>query len=422
MMSGFCRDCYTKATHAAHACHACGSPRLVYHQELDTLSIVHIDCDAFYAAVEKRDNPELKDKPLIIGGGHRGVVSTACYLARINGVKSAMPMFKALQLCPQAIVIKPNMARYKAVSVQLRALMDELTPIVEPLSIDEAFLDLSGTEKLHGALPAQTLARFSAKVESVLGITISIGLSYNKYLAKLASDMDKPRGFKIIGRTDAKAHLAALPVTRLWGVGPAMQTKLNRAGFKTIGDIQHGSIDQLTRLCGTEALRLFNLAQGEDLRRVSSQRIRKSLSSETTFPQDISDPEELARQVRRAADQVGQQLRQLNLMATNVTLKLKTADFRSITRTKQLPRPTQTAADLLEIALPMLYGIATGIQFRLIGIGVSFSPQDMLSLTLDPQHDRRHRLESALDTVRTRFGNQALGLKEGHPKSKPSFE
>ena len=189
----FCRDCLHDLDIAARRCGECGSPRLVRHAALPSLTFAHIDCDAFYATVEKRDNPELADKPVIIGGGKRGVVSAACYISRTFGVRSAMPMFKALALCPSAIVIPPDMAKYVRVGREVRRAMQALTPLVEPLSIDEAFLDLGGTQRVHGMIPAKVLARFARKVEGDIGITVSVGLSCNKFLAKIASDMDKPR-------------------------------------------------------------------------------------------------------------------------------------------------------------------------------------------------------------------------------------
>ena len=201
---GFCRDCLQDFATPTKRCKNCGSPRLVTHPEIHDLAIAHIDCDAFYASIEKRDNPELRDKPVIVGGQIRGVVSTACYIARIHGIKSAMPMFKAMKLCPNAIVVKPNMAKYAAAGKIVREIMFEFTPLVQPVSIDEAFLDLSGTEKLHGASPALSLARLVKRIETEVGITASVGLSHNKFLAKLASDFEKPRGFSIIGKSETR--------------------------------------------------------------------------------------------------------------------------------------------------------------------------------------------------------------------------
>ena len=207
-MDTLCRDCGARPPADAGTCPGCGSSRLVRHGALHDLTIAHLDCDAFYAAIEKRDRPELRDVPVIVGGRHRGVVAACCYVARTYGVHSAMPMFQALRACPEATVIKPDMKKYVAVGRAIRAMMQELTPLVEPLSIDEAFMDLSGTSSLHGASPAQSLAALALRVEETHRITVSIGLSYNKFLAKIASDLDKPRGFSVIGRAEARSFLA----------------------------------------------------------------------------------------------------------------------------------------------------------------------------------------------------------------------
>ncbi len=226
-MPTLCRDCLTQFDAGAR-CPSCRSPRLLAHPELNQLSIAHMDCDAFYASVEKRDNPDLRDKAVIVGGGTRGVVSTCCYLARIHGVRSAMPMFQALKLCPEAVVVKPRMSVYVDASRAIRAMMEALTPAIEPLSLDEAFLDLTGTERLHGAPPAVVLARLIKRMEDELSLSGSVGLSHNKFLAKIASDLDKPRGFSIIGRAETEAFLRPKPVRIIWGVGTAAQASLER--------------------------------------------------------------------------------------------------------------------------------------------------------------------------------------------------
>ena len=235
-MPALCRNCLTSFDDGAR-CPACRSPRVTRHPELFDLGIAHMDCDAFYASVEKRDNPDLADKPVIIGGGRRGVVSTACYVARIRGVRSAMPMFQALRLCPDAVVIKPRMSLYADVSRQIRAMMEELTPSIEPLALDEAFLDLTGTARLHGHPPAVMLARLVKRMQSELGITGSIGLSHNKFLAKVASDLDKPHGFSVIGRAETADFLRDKPVRMIWGVGQAAQASLEQAGIRSFRDL-----------------------------------------------------------------------------------------------------------------------------------------------------------------------------------------
>src|SRR5262245_1877853 len=287
-MPGFCRDCLTELADRAPRCSACGSPRAARHPQLNALAIAHVDCDAFYATIEKRDNPALNDKPLIIGGGKRGVVSTACYVARTYGVHSAMPMFKALKACPHATVLKPDMAKYVRVGRDVRKLMFELTPQVEPLSIDEAFMDLTGTDRLHGMSPARSLARFARRVESEIGITVSIGLSANKFLAKIASDLDKPRGFAVLGKDEAVAFLATKPVGFIWGVGKASAARLQRDGFNTVADLQRADETGLMKRYGVEGRRLWRLARGIDDRFVNAERETKSVSAETTFSEDIS--------------------------------------------------------------------------------------------------------------------------------------
>src|ERR1700724_2051079 len=234
----FCRDCLGDLEMAARRCSLCGSPRLVRHHALPALTLAHIDGGPFFPPVEKRDNPELADKPVIIGGGKRGVVSAACYVARTFGVRSAMPMFKALALCASATVIRPDIAKYVRVGREVRHAMQALTRWVEPLSIDEAFLDLAGTERVHGMIPAKVLARFAREVERDIGITVSVGLSCNKFLAKIPPDMDKPRGFAALDAAEARAMLADKPVGFIFGVGPATQEKLSQSGFRTIAELQ----------------------------------------------------------------------------------------------------------------------------------------------------------------------------------------
>jgi DNA polymerase IV len=384
---------------------------LVHHGELFDLAIAHVDCDAFYAAIEKRDDPSLADKPVIIGGARRGVVSTACYIARINGVRSAMPMFKALKLCPDAVVIKPNMEKYSAVGREVRALMLELTPLVEPLSIDEAFLDLTGTEALHRMAPANTLVRFSNRVQSEIGITVSIGLSHNKFLAKIASDFRKPRGFSVIGRAETLEFLRDKPVGMIFGVGAAMQKKLARDGITRIGDLQRASETDLGRAYGSMGLRLSRLSRGLDDRRVSPDRATKSVSSETTFEEDISDPEQLTRILWRLSETVSRRLKKAGLSGRTVTLKLKTADFRTLTRSHTLPSTTQLADRIFEDGRRLLRDAADGTKFRLIGIGVSeFGAEDLdaLSDLIDTGPARRAAAERAVDAVRDKFGRDAV--------------
>jgi len=375
------------------------------------MAIAHIDCDAFYAAVEKRDDPSLNDKPLIIGGGQRGVVSTACYIARTYGVRSAMPMFQARRLCPHAVIVKPDMAKYLRVGREVRARMLALTPLVEPLSIDEAFLDLSGTERLHRMTPAKALAHFSKEVESEIGITVSIGLASNKFLAKIASDLDKPRGFSVLSQSEAAAFLAPKPVTFIWGVGKAMGATLAAAGFTTIADIQRSDETELMRRFGVEGRRLWRLARGIDDRSVSPDREAKSVSAETTFERDVSDFRSLERTLWDMTERVSARLKAQEIAGHTVTLKLKTADFRIRTRAHTLEAPTQLAARIFAAARELLAREADGTKFRLLGVGLSAldeadaaDPDDLI----DVRARRTAAAEHAVDRVRKKFGSDAV--------------
>jgi DNA polymerase IV len=410
-MAGFCRDCLADAPEHGERCRACGSPRLARHRELARLAIAHVDCDAFYATIEKRDDPSLRDKPVIVGGGKRGVVTTACYIARIHGVRSAMPMYQARRLCPQAIVVPPDMAKYARVGRQVRALMLELTPLVEPLSIDEAFMDLSGTARLHGITPAKSLARFARRVEEQLGITVSIGLSSNKFLAKIASDLDKPRGFAIIGPDEAPTFLAAKPVTFIWGVGRVMEGRLVRDGYRTIADLQRADESELMRRYGGEGLRLARLAHGVDTRAVCAERETKSVSAETTFEQELSSFRPLARQLWELSEKVSARLKTGELAGSTVTLKLKSADFRLRTRANTLLAPTQLASKIFAAARELLARETDGTKYRLIGVGVSAltlaADADPIDL-VDIEGRRTAAVEHAVDRLRKKFGRAAV--------------
>ncbi len=410
-MSPFCRDCLTTQSEGARRCRACGSPRLVDHPARDRLTIAHVDCDAFYAAVEKRDDPSLRDRPLIVGGGKRGVVATACYLARISGVRSAMPMFEALKRCPDAVVIKPDMEKYARVGREVRAMMLALTPLVEPVSIDEAFLDLSGTERLHGASPALTLARFAARVEAEIGITVSVGLSVNKFLAKIASDLDKPRGFSIIAGEDAVAFLSERPVGILPGIGDSARNRLAGLNVHRVGDLTRVGAERLQGALGRDALRLMALAEGRDGRPVRPTREAKSVSAETTFAADIARFDELRPILWRLCERVSSRLKRSELAAGSVTLKLKDARFRLRTRTRGGLPPTQLAESLFRAGEPMLRAACDGTPFRLIGIGggdlCAGLHADRGDLA-DQGIERLARREAALDRVREKFGAGAI--------------
>jgi DNA polymerase-4 len=370
-MPGFCRDCRHDLPEGAGRCRACGSPRLLRHSELDTLAIAHVDCDAFYATIEKRDDPSLADKPVIVGGRQRGVVLTCCYVARTFGVRSAMPMFEARRLCPHATVVRPDMEKYARVGREVRALMHKLTPLVEPVSIDEAFMDLTGTARLHGMSPAKALAGFAGEVATSLGITVSIGLSCNKFLAKIASDLDKPRGFAVLGSGEAARFLAPKPVSLIFGVGKVAQQRLERDGLRTIGDLQRADERELTRRYGAEGARLARLARGVDDRPVKADCETKSISAETTFDHDIAELRQLELRLWRLTEKVSARLKTNALAGSTVTLKLKTADFRIRTRASSLGHPTQLAARIFAAGRDLLHARSTAPCSPLIGIGVS---------------------------------------------------
>jgi DNA polymerase-4 len=410
-MPAFCRDCLAPVPATNARCGRCGSPRLVRHPELDRLAIAHVDCDAFYAAVEKRDDPSLRDLPVIIGGGRRGVVSTACYIARTYGVKSAMPMFKALKLCPDAVVIRPDMAKYVRVGREVRARMLALTPLVEPMSIDEAFLDLHGTEALHGMAPARVLARFAASVEREVGITVSVGLAPNKFLAKIASDLDKPRGFSVIGAAEAAEFLATKPVSIIWGVGKVAAERLAADGFRTVGDLAGADEAHLAHRYGAEGLRLARLARGRDDRPVVAEHETKSISNEITFDVDIAALDELEPVLWRLSEKVARRLKAAGFAGHTVTLKLKSADFHLKTRARALPHPTRLARRIFDAGRELLAREVDGTRYRLIGIGVSnltdiaeADPADLI----DTSGPRTAAMEAAVDALKDKFGSGAV--------------
>jgi len=409
---GLCRDCDSVSpANRLGRCPSCGSPRRIRHPELHDLAIAHLDCDAFYAAVEKRDRPELVDQPVMVGGSKRGVVAACCYIARAYGVHSAMPMFKALRLCPHAVVIPPDMAKYAAVGRQVRELMREATPLVEPISIDEAFLDLTGTERAHHASPAVALARLARRIEQALGITVSIGLSYNKFLAKVASDLDKPRGFAVIGRAEATAFLAPKPVSLIWGVGAALKARLAQRGIATIGDLQALDEATLVRHYGAMGRRLAHFARGDDDRTVEPVRPMKSISAETTFSEDLSALDALEREMWPLAEAVSRRLKRAERAATVVTLKLKTARFELRTRRMTLANPTQLADQLWRTARHLLAHEADGTPYRLIGVGTeglvdagAADPGDLF----DRPKGAPAQVERVIDALRERIGPDAI--------------
>ncbi len=375
-LTGFCRDCLAHPLPAPPGgmgqrtrCPACGSPRLRFHAEWDRLTIAHIDCDAFYASVEKRDRPDLRHRPVIVGGGERGVVAAACYVARGAGVRSAMPMGQALRLCPDATVFPPQISKYATVSRSLRRRFLALTPLVEPLALDEAFLDLTDPEARQHVPPALLLANLAREVEANLGITLSIGLGPNKLLAKIASDLDKPRGFALIGATEAAGFLAPKPVSLLWGVGKALAAALEREGIRSIGELAAREPIWLAKRFGQVGLRLAEFSRGQDRRRVTPNRPTKSISAETTFRKDRTQTEDLVDALRPLTETVARRLQAADLLAAGVTIKLKTADFIQRTRSTSLAAPTQDADLLWRVGAELLRNDPLGTGIRLLGIG-----------------------------------------------------
>jgi DNA polymerase-4 len=409
-MKALCRDCFWTSEDAAPRCPACGSPRVLAHAELSGLSIAHMDCDAFYATVEKRDRPELRDRPVIVGGGKRGVVTTCCYIARISGVRSAMPMFKALKACPEAVVIKPDFTKYKFESQRILGMVGELTPLVQTLSLDEAWMDLSGTERLHRAPPALTLARLQARIERETGLTVSIGLAPNKFLAKIASDLDKPRGFSIIGGAEAESFLAPRAVGLLPGVGPSMVASLEKAGYRTIGQLARANVKDLAERWGAHGLRLADLAHGRDSRAVNPNEGRKGISAETTFNNDLASLADLEDVLAQLCEKVGRHARRAGVAGRVVTLKLRATDFRIVTRRRTIPVATQTAKTLFAVGRELLAKEVDGRPWRLIGIGIAdLIEADAAGADFFAGDEQRALAsETTLDAIRARFGPAAV--------------
>ncbi len=406
-----CRDCLHPFA-GPNACPKCHSPRVARHPELWQLSIAHMDCDAFYASVEKRDNPELRDVPIIVGGGQRGVVTTACYIARLYGVRSAMPIFQARKLCPQAVEVPIRMSVYVEASRQIRTLMDELTPIIEPLSLDEAFLDLTGTARLHKTPPAVQLAQLANRIHAEVGITISIGLSHNKFLAKIASDLDKPRGMALIGKAETTDFLKGKPVGMLWGVGPALQQKLAQEGIRKIDDLLRYTAKDLADRFGGMGLRLYDLSRGQDARKINTRAPVKSISRETTFSKDTADAEVLDGYLWRLSVETADRAKAKSMAGRVVVLKLKTSDFRQLSRRLTLETPAQHADTIYTIARRLLKPTLPQGPFRLLGVGLTeLCTEDAANAStdlLDIDAPKRRAIEQATDSIRDKFGKDAI--------------
>ena len=410
-ITSICRECLSTFDSKVLYCANCESLNLISHKEIEKLDIAHVDCDAFYASIEKRDNPKLKNSTVIIGGGKRGVVATACYLARIKGVRSAMPMYKALKLCPSAIIIKPNMSKYRDASRKIQNLMNQLTPLTEPISLDEAFLDLSGTKKLHKKIPAVLLAELSKKINQEVGISVSIGLSYNKFLAKICSDLDKPKGFSLLGRGDSKKFLSSQPVEILWGVGKILKRKLNDDGIKTISQIEELGIKEVINRYGSIGSHIYSLSQGKDLRRVVPQRQIKSISHETTFENDISDKEVLEKKLWSLCEKVSKRSKEKGLGGQTITLKLKTKEFKLISRSCTIDEPTQIGELIFQNSKTLLDREDDKVKYRLIGVGISnlkdSELRDLYDL-INISKTKNAKIEYAIDDIRNKFGKDLI--------------
>ena len=410
-ITSICRECLSTFDSKVLYCANCESLNLISHKEIEKLDIAHVDCDAFYASIEKRDNPKLKNSAVIIGGGKRGVVATACYLARIKGVRSAMPMYKALKLCPSAIIIKPNMSKYRDASRKIQNLMNQLTPLTEPISLDEAFLDLSGTKKLHKKIPAVLLAELSKKINQEVGISVSIGLSYNKFLAKICSDLDKPKGFSLLGRGDSKKFLSSQPVEILWGVGKILKRKLNDDGIKTISQIEELGIKEVINRYGSIGSHIYSLSQGKDLRRVVPQRQIKSISHETTFENDISDKEVLEKKLWSLCEKVSKRSKEKGLGGKTITLKLKTKEFKLISRSCTIDEPTQIGELIFQNSKTLLDREDDKVKYRLIGVGISnLKDSELCDLydLINISKTKNAKIEYAIDDIRNKFGKDLI--------------
>ena len=406
-----CRDCYIVSKEISKICKKCHSPRTLSHKEISKLYIAHIDCDAFYASVEKRDNPTLKNKPVIIGGGSRGVVSTACYIARTKGVKSAMPMFKAKELCPEAVVIAPNIKKYKNVSLEIREMMKKLTPVIEPISLDEAFLDLKGTYRLHKKVPALILVELVKDIKVKIGINVSVGLSFNKYLAKVCSDLDKPKGFSIIGKSEAISFLKDKPVNLLWGVGSKFKKRLNSEGIINIGQIQKMQDKELVKRYGAIGYHIYQLSRGEDNRKIESNRKIKSISHETTFQKDTNNKKELEKVLNNLSRKVSDRSKLLGVGGKTINLKLKTKDFKIITRSITFSDATQLHTRIFKNAKELLHDNINNSKYRLIGVGISELIEEKLcdlDSLIDIKSNNDKKIEVALSKLRNKFGDNII--------------
>ncbi len=407
--TSLCRDCLTDFASKIKRCDYCRSPRIVYHKELESLSVVHIDCDSFYAAVEKKDNPNLSNVPVIVGRSKRGVVSTCCYIARKYGVQSAMPIFKAQKLCPEAVFITPRHDRYREVSRDLRSYLEKLTPKIEFVSIDEGYLDLTGTKRLHGVYPAKLIAKTVQNIENKFGITVSIGLSYNKMLAKIASTKSKPRGFSIVGKGDTTEFLNKLDVKEINGVGKKLSEKLNRAGIFSLGDLFTKNKEDLVLRYGDTLKLLFNLIESRESASINTENERKSISTEQTFVRSLKRKSEIKKFLWSASVKVSDIAKTQNVASKSVHIKLKKEDFKSLTRSLTLNSNTNLASEIYNAGLMLLEKEISHAPFRLIGIGIGKLEECNGTIVSNDLFTKKEKnLEDATDKIRKKYGSGSI--------------
>ncbi len=371
--------------------------------------IMHVDMDAFYASVEQVDNPDLKERPVIVGGSTRGVVCAASYEARKYGVRSAMPVFKARRLCPEGVFLPVRMDRYKEVSRRVMGILAHVSPLMEIVSVDEATIDITGTHAIHG--PEDALARrLKEAILEVTSLTCSIGIAPNKYLAKIASDMNKPDGLTIIQQEEVAAFLHSLPLRKIPGVGEKTIEVFQELGLTMASDVLRFPLSFWTRRLGKSATKLFEKAQGIDPSPVVPYAEPKSCSAEDTFAKDIDDPSELERSLMGQAESVGRQLRRDGLSGRTVTLKLKFSDFGLMTRSCTLPRPTNSTQIIFDTALKLLRGIKLTKPVRLTGVGMANLSRGMTQGVLFPDLEalRQQRIDRALDSIHEKYGKGAI--------------
>jgi DNA polymerase-4 len=379
-----------------------------------SLTILHVDMDAFYAAVEVLDHPELCGKPVIVGGPSRsrGVVSSATYEARKFGVRSAMPSAQAARLCPQGVFMPVRMERYSEISGEVMRIFRSFTPLVEPLSLDEAFLDVAGAERLFGDGPAIG-RRIKERIKAELGLVASVGVSYVKYLAKLASDLEKPDGFVVIRPEDVDRRLPPLPITRLWGVGPKTATRLEALGLRTIGDVRAAGEERLVRELGDFGSHISRLARGEDARHVEPSWDAKSIGAERTFERDLTAVTAMEGELLEIAEEVGSRLRADRVAARTVQIKVRFHDFRTITRSRTLERATDITREIFDVARSLLKEKAgvKGARVRLLGLqGQNLASAGAGQGTLFGEKERakERRLDQVIDALRQKMGEDAV--------------